>query len=271
MRSDTPMEHTSTAGMGAQQQGLLPSAHPGQDSEKRSETVYRGQKIVVVLVAVGLLLCCLWTARLMQDLDIQPVFAVQQRPCLILDPGHGGIDGGAIAYNGVKESDLNLQIALKLRDLADLFGCDIVMTRSDDNSLSDRERYSEREDLELRVAQIESVPDGVLISIHQNFFPTSQASGAQVFYGPGEESRRLGILAQDLLIATLRPSDRRLASPAPKKLYITSHVSCPAILVECGFLSDLNDLQKLCNDSYQTSIATVLFSAFLQTTAPRTA
>lgn len=227
---------------------------------------YRKQKILTVLAALALLLTSLWIAKLTAP-EIRPVFAVQERPCLIIDPGHGGIDGGAIAYNGVKESDLNLQIALKLRDIADLCGCKTFLTRIDDSARTDIDSYSEREDLQHRVELIQSVQNGVVISIHQNYFPTSQPSGAQVFYASGEESKRLGLLAHELLVEILHPGDRRLASPAPERLYITSHVSHPAILVECGFLSNLSDLQLLCDDGYQTSIAAILCSAYLCATS----
>ena len=241
----------------------------GADQRNAPRQSYRKQKILTVLTAIALLFASLSIAKLTAP-EIRPVFAAQERPCLIIDPGHGGIDGGAIAYNGVKESDLNLQVALKLRDLAAFCGCSTFMTRADDSARTDIENYSEREDLEHRVQLIESVQNAVVISIHQNFFPTSQPSGAQVFYAPGEDSRRLGTMARDLLVDNLHPGDRRLASPAPEKLYLTSHVTHPAILVECGFLSNLNDLQLLCDDSYQTSIAVILCSAYLCATANTT-
>ena len=112
--------------------------------------------------------------------------------CLVIDPGHGGIDGGAIAFNGTKESDINLSISQKLQALAELFGVHTVMTRTDDNSRTDLAAYSEHEDLVHRTELINSVPRAVLISIHQNFYPTSQPSGAQVLYAAGERSRALG-------------------------------------------------------------------------------
>ena len=76
---------------------------------------------------------------------------------------------------------------------------------------------------------------GLLISIHQNCFPTSQPSGAQVLYAPGEESRRLGELTQGDIVSSLQPENRRVAEPASPGLYLTTHVSCPMVLVECGF------------------------------------
>ena len=224
------------------------------------------QKLLAVLAAASLLTGSLLFARSLAP-QPRPVLHPLERPCLIIDPGHGGVDGGAVAYNGIRESDLNLSISLKLRDLADFFGCACVMTRSEDVTRSDGDRYSEHRDLECRAEQVNQVGNGVLISIHQNTFPTSQPTGAQILYGPGQESRRLGEMAHSALISALQPENRRVAAPAPAELYLTSHVNCPAILVECGFLSNLSDLQKLCDDCYQSSLASVLISSFLQYSA----
>ena len=214
-----------------------------------------------------LFLCLLFAAVLLvitaKQLSSEPTLAVEEPRCLVIDPGHGGIDGGAIAFNGIKESDINLSIGLKLRSLADLLGIPTVMTREDDSVCSEQDSYSEHEDLVRRTEVINSSPNGVLISIHQNYYPTSQPSGAQVLYAAGENSRAFGELTQSYLVSTLQPGNRRLSEPASKKLYITSHVSCPAILVECGFLSNLTDLELLSQDTYQSSLAAVLIVSYL--------
>ena len=183
---------------------------------------------------------------------------------LVIDPGHGGFDGGAISDDGSKESVINLAIALKLRSLSELIGQPLTMTRCDDSFRSDYAAYSEHEDLVRRTDMINSTPGAILISIHQNDFPTSQPSGSQVFYVPSEGSEELGKLCHRNLITALDPQNRRVAEPAPKSLYITSHVACPAILVECGFMSNNFEVQKLCSDAYQCSIALVLAASLLQ-------
>lgn len=219
--------------------------------------------LIALLILYGSFRLAMWEAA-----SAVPVMAEPSRPSLIIDPGHGGIDGGAVAYNGVKESDLNLAIGLKLRDLAAFWGCETVLTREDDSRRTEYANYSEHEDLVHRAELVNAVPNGVLISIHQNCFPTSQPSGAQVLYGPDAESRRLGELTHALLISALQPENRRVAEPASKGLYLTAHAECPAILVECGFLSNLNDLQRLSSEGYQSSFAAVLLASFLQYTAP---
>lgn len=213
------------------------------------------------------LLLCLGFAAFLLVSTAQRLSAVQtdsaeSREYLVIDPGHGGIDGGAIAFNGTKESDINLAIARKLQALAEFFGVPTIMTRIDDSRRTDPASYSEHEDLVHRTELINAVPRAVLISIHQNCYPTSQPSGAQVLYAASERSRSLGERAHTELVIYLQPENRRLAEPAPEKLYITSHVRCPAILVECGFLSNLTDLQNLEDDSYQTSLSAVLMHAY---------
>lgn len=183
---------------------------------------------------------------------------------LVIDPGHGGIDGGAVSDDGTKESDLNLAIGLKLQAATQLIGIPVEMTRSDDAVSGSFDSYSEHEDLVARTARIEAVPGAILISIHQNDFPTGQPSGPQVFYAANPGSEDLGKRCHQNLLTALDPRNRRLAAPVPRNLYITSHVTCPAILVECGFMSNNYDVQKLCDDHYQKSIALVLAASLLQ-------
>lgn len=193
--------------------------------------------------------------------------AADNRVTLVIDAGHGGIDGGAVSAVGVKESEINLAIAKRLNSLAELYGVRTHMTRVDDSSKSAAEGYSEHEDLVRRVEEINSAPNGVLMSIHQNCYPTSQPSGAQVLYSAYTGGEKLGKLCHANLITYLDPSNRRVAEPASKGLYITAHAKCPAILVECGFMSNPGDVEKLCDGEYQTALASVLLASFLQYTS----
>ena len=226
-----------------------------------------GKRILDAFLALCLILAAWMLVQTAGQLSAVGTQAADAPPCLVIDPGHGGFDGGAIAFNGVKESELNLAIAQKLNDLAGFYGVKTTLTRADDSARTDLQSYSEHEDLVHRTEIINSVPNAVLISIHQNFYPTSQPSGAQVLYAAGEASRSFGRRTHDNLVASLQPSNRRVAEPASERLYITSHVKCPAILVECGFLSNITDLELLCQDGYQTSLAAVLLASYLQYTA----
>ena len=186
------------------------------------------------------------------------------RHTLVLDPGHGGFDGGAVSDDGTRESDLNLSIAQKTRLIAELIGQDTVMTRETDSARTDFASYSEHEDLVHRVKIINEIPGAVLISIHQNDFPTGQPSGAQVLYAAFDGSETFGKLTHANLIGCLDPENRRVAEPAPRSLYITANALCPAILVECGFMSNNFEVLKLCDEAYQRQLALVLAASYLQ-------
>ncbi|MBQ3211669.1 MAG: N-acetylmuramoyl-L-alanine amidase [Oscillospiraceae bacterium] len=185
-------------------------------------------------------------------------------PTLVIDAGHGGIDGGAIGVDGSRESDINLSIALKLQAACDFFGKKTVMTRVDDSRGANALTYSEHAELVYRTELVNSTNNAVLLSIHQNCFPTAQPSGPQVLYSDDEPSKRFGNIVHDNLIRCLYPESRRLAEPDRNNIYVLNNVNCPAILVECGFVSNHSDITKLTDMKYQTALSTVLFASFMQ-------
>lgn len=225
----------------------------------------KGGNKTALIVAAILLIAAILVGILVPDQEpVLDTSAEETSYTLVIDPGHGGIDGGATAADGTKESDINLAIALKLRALAEFYGQDNAMTRQDDSSMSGTESYSEHDDLVNRTGLVNSTENPVLISIHQNCYPTGQPSGPQVIYSSADSSESLGKLTHQNLISKLYPDNRRVAEPASSKLYVLNHVSCPAILVECGFMSNLSDMGKLADSSYQTALSTVLMASFLQ-------
>ena len=183
-------------------------------------------------------------------------------PTVVIDAGHGGIDGGAVSDDGTKESDLNLAIALRLECIVRFLGHQTVMTRLDDSRKTDMIGYSERQDLKNRAELVNSVPNAVLISIHQNDFPTAQPRGAQVLYSAYGDSRQLAERIQGNLIEQLDPQNRRLAVSAPRNLYLTANTRCPAVLVECGFMSNNFEVLRLRDSTYQTSLALVIAGSY---------
>jgi N-acetylmuramoyl-L-alanine amidase len=183
---------------------------------------------------------------------------------LVIDPGHGGIDSGAVGIDGTRESDLNLAIALKLRAMAELYGMENTLLRQDDSTLCDSEDYSEHRDLEHRTELTCAALNPVYISIHQNDYPTAQPNGSQVIYAAGEGSQRLGSIMHENLLNILYPKCRRVAEPATKRLYILSRLTCPAVLVECGFVSNMIDLENLKKPAYQTALAAIMMGSYLQ-------
>ena len=200
----------------------------------------------------------------------QPVFFPRcySDRTLVIDAGHGGEDGGAIAKNEVPESGINLSIAEKLDQIMGLYGIQAVMTRTEDISLhapgSDTIREKKISDLHNRTEFINSQENAVLISIHQNTFPSGKYKGAHVFYADsGNGSMEFAVSAQEILRFALDPENSRKAAIAPNSVYLMKHVTCPAILVECGFLSNDGESALLQDRSYQTKIAMALTSAFL--------
>ena len=187
---------------------------------------------------------------------------------LILDAGHGGEDGGAVSPSGAVESGINLSIVRKLDQLAGLYGEAPLLLRSEDVSLHDESAGTLREkkvsDLHNRVARIEDTENAVLLSVHQNIYPDSRYQGAQVFYAGGDESRSFAERTQEILRAALDPDNSRQAKPIPDTVYLMNHITCPGILVECGFLSNQEEELLLQSDVYQTKLASALTASWLQ-------
>lgn len=220
--------------------------------------------IKIVLIVALLAAAAVFVKIFVSNGGLKPVISQNSRSTLVLDAGHGGIDGGAISDSGLKESDINLQIALKTEALVRFLGFDTVMTRETDTDNSDNKAYSEHDNLVQRVKLANSTENAVLISIHQNKFPSAVVSGAEVMYSDNDDSKALGLITQDNLVTLLDSSNRRVARPAPKELLLTSSVECPTILVECGFMSNPQEVQKLASNDYQLKLAAILAGSYIQ-------
>lgn len=220
--------------------------------------------IKIVLIVALLAAAAVFVKIFVSNGGLKPVINQNSRSTLVLDAGHGGIDGGAISDSGLKESDINLQIALKTEALVRFLGINTVMTREKDTDNSDNKAYSEHDNLVQRVKLANSTENAVLISIHQNKFPSAVVSGAEVMYSDNDDSKALGLITQDNLVTLLDSSNRRVARPAPKELLLTSSVECPTILVECGFMSNPQEVQKLASNDYQLKLAAILAGSYIQ-------
>lgn len=182
---------------------------------------------------------------------------------LVIDPGHGGIDGGAVSASGLKESDINLVIADKMCGIADFLGLEYIMTRDGDATAEESGSYSEHDNLVARAKLVNSTENAVLISVHQNEYPSTVVKGAEVMYADTDGSKGLAENMQNLLVSQLDPENRRVSRPAPKELLLTRSIDCPGVLVECGFLSNPQEAEKLGNTVYQTKIAAILIAAYV--------
>lgn len=185
------------------------------------------------------------------------------RHTIVIDAGHGGEDGGATSCTGVLESNLNLEIALRLNDLFNFLGYDTVMVRTTDTALhtkGDTIAARKSSDLQARVALANSTENCIWISIHQNYFSDDRYSGAQVFYAETKDSDNLGKHLQDKFISTVNPGSKRQAKKI-SGVYLFEHMQSTGILVECGFLSNREEEAKLRSPDYQKKLCCVIGSA----------
>ena len=199
------------------------------------------------------------------------VFSRETGTTVVVDAGHGGEDGGTLSCTGVRESGLNLEIALRVNDLFALLGQRTRMLRTQDVSLHDTDAATiaarKESDIRARVRNrtqtVNDTPDALLVSIHQNFFSEGKYRGAQVFYAAADGSRALAERLQTALGTQLDPDNHRACKKAGE-IYLLKHVSCPAVLVECGFLSNPAEEALLRTPEYQKKLAAVLCCGMLE-------
>ena len=185
---------------------------------------------------------------------------LSDRKTVIIDAGHGGMDGGATSCTGVLESQINLEISLKLNDFLHLLGIDTVMIRTTDCSVyTEGNTIAQKKvsDLKERTRVINSTPNSIVISIHQNHFHDQKYSGAQAFYASTDGSQELAQNLQSSLIQLLNPDSHRQIKKATG-IYLMQHINRPAVLLECGFLSNPNEEYLLRNNTYQQKLSSVI-------------
>lgn len=179
---------------------------------------------------------------------------------IILDAGHGGADGGAVAPDKTDEKSINLQITLKLKSILELCGYNVVMTRVDDNSIHDENAVSLRQkkvsDIRNREKIIKAHPSAIFVSIHQNKFYDPSVHGAQVFYSKNNLlSQYLAQKISDSITSEIQPDNPRQIKKSGTEIYLLYHAQIPSVMVECGFLSNSNDLSNLKSNVFQKKIA----------------
>jgi len=194
--------------------------------------------------------------------------SIQDRtlPTVVIDAGHGGEDGGAVGVNGIYEKELNLRIALLLADMLRAAGVPVKLTRTRDELLydkgSDYEGKKKVQDLEARLSAVNACTDPVLVSIHMNTFPVEKYHGLQVYYSANsEESAVMAETVQSKVKSMLQPDNRRQSKQATGSIGLLKRVDCPAVLIECGFLSNAEECYHLCEESYQKELSFSLYCA----------
>lgn len=228
---------------------------------KRSRTYFA----MAVVIALGLGTAACFFQKPEADSTFSPTRFSGET--VVIDAGHGGEDGGAVSVSGAIESQINLEIALRLDQILGLYGVNTVLLRDSDVSLHDSDAQTLRQkkvsDLHNRVAAIQALENPVVISIHQNTYTSSQYHGAQVFYANGELSLPFAQITQATLKQAVDPSNERQPTAIPESVYLMNHISCRAILVECGFLSNPQEDALLQSSGYQTKLAAALAGAYL--------
>lgn len=175
---------------------------------------------------------------------------------VVIDAGHGGMDSGAVE-DDVCESRLNLDIAIELEKIYLSNGFEVIMTRIDEYDLCDGDKFIKKEDLNKRVNIINNSKALFCISIHQNKFSDSSVCGSQVLYGNNESKK----LAENIYISMKKNLDNTKRTPILREnVYLLKHVVIPTVIVECGFISNQNELNLLKNKDYQKKIAFCIYN-----------
>ena len=191
-------------------------------------------------------------------------------PTVVVDAGHGGEDGGAVAADGTAESGLNLAIALRVRDLLSFAGVRTVLTRTDDAAIYDGSAATLREkkvsDLKNRAALVNDTPNAVLLSIHQNSLPSSPAThGAQVFFNGAEGAVPLASGVQEALNQAVNTEKPKSPAAIGSSVYLMQNITAPGVLVECGFLTNEAEAARLKEEAYQLRLAAAITAGLLGT------
>ena len=181
---------------------------------------------------------------------------------IIIDAGHGGEDGGAVSNNGISEAEINLKIALKLQQLLEQSGSNVVLTRSDNNAIYDIDKKTL--DIRNRVRIGNNSSADIFVSIHLNKIPENQYYGWQTFFKDGnEDGKRLANCIQNNLNETIQKENKRTPLII-NNVYVIKHVEIPTVIVECGFLSNPEEERQLQQEEYQTKLAWGIYNGIME-------
>jgi len=185
---------------------------------------------------------------------------VKNTVTVVLDAGHGGRDGGAVGVSGILEKDLNLAIVIKTKEYLTAKGYAVVLTREKDELLSDGGGGSNKQkDLRARVNTVKETENAIFISVHMNRFPDSSVKGITFYYSPNHpDSHRLADSIHRKMLETIQPDNRRPMKEATSSIYVLHHTAVPAVLVECGFLSNALEEAMLHDETYQNALAAMI-------------
>lgn len=237
-------------------------------THKRSATKAFPCFLLFLLLLFFIFLLLLLLSNRLHDPSQQINQSFNTLPLVIIDAGHGGEDGGAIGINGVYEKDINLSIAKKLDSLFRASGFQTVMTRTEDRLLYDpntnHEGRKKALDMQARLNICRQYDSAIFISIHQNSFTQEKYSGLQVYYSENNaSSKALAQTIQKLSAISVCPENNRKIKEAGNNIFLLNQLSLPAVLVECGFISNHKECELLSKESYQTQLAMLLYASVM--------
>ncbi len=224
-------------------------------------------KFVPYFIITVTIIGCVVAIALKNETTVETT-AKKDSPLIIIDAGHGGKDGGAVAADGTEEQYINLDIAICINEILSSKGYSTLMTRTDNNSIHAPAAKTIREqkvsDLNNRLNIIESNPDCIFVSIHQNYYTESKYWGTQVFYSPNNtSSSSLADFIQSSVVTELQPENTRMIKESGSSIYLLYHTTVPAVMVECGFLSNYEETAKLNDAQYRKNMANAICNGII--------
>jgi N-acetylmuramoyl-L-alanine amidase len=219
----------------------------------------KNNKLILCIIVIAMGLSAILFVNIKQSsINVTSPKSSNNKKLIVIDPGHGGFDGGGSSKTGVLEKGINLSISFKLREELQKQGYDVLMTREEDKLLyddNDKSRTRKTQDLANRCKIKNDSNCDMFISIHLNIFPESKYYGAQVWYSKLEESRKLAIILQQNLKVDLNNGNKRVAKSGGNEFKVLNGGSMPSVIIECGFLSNVEEAGKLNTEEYQGLIA----------------
>ncbi len=224
------------------------------------------QKLISILMGALLLISMFYVGKeAAYYVAAQKVLVANRERCVVIDAGHGGDDPGKVGINNALEKDVNLKIALQVKEFLEAQDVRVVLTRENGDGLYDSGASNKKvQDMKRRIALIEEHNPLVTVSIHQNSYPEEAIHGAQVFYYTGsKEGEELAQTIQKQLVEKLDPDNKRQVK-ANDSYYLLKKTSTPIVIVECGFLSNKQEADLLCTEEYQEAVAWAIHMGILQ-------
>lgn len=221
------------------------------------------KKKLELIMAVCLVLSAFVLAR--QGAVLVQSERAAERICIVIDAGHGGSDPGKVSSSGTCEKDINLALALKLRDLLEQKDIEVILTRDADTGLYPSDVSNKKAaDMQARCQIITEADPIFTVSLHQNSYPSPEVKGAQVFYyAQSDKGKALAMILQESLISRVDPDNTR-AAKANDSYYLLKKTPTPTVIVECGFLSNPTEAELLLDEDYQNKLVRAIYMGILE-------